>query len=562
MPKLTRDALGLNGIEFFEEISAWEPKSHIAMLKEGLLDFVAIIPRLGPQHLDKYEEIPSDAQVSIANSQMQRRLKRARKLVHEAKRYNLEEEDGCDRLIQNVLFSKWYEAARNTPFLNLSDLSGAIAAHGGRIGWTQGHKARQLQYKNSLTRPTPDIYFAIRINSCEKQPKGFLRHKIHRNFTIESLSVKEGLIYSPSAGPKAVAREKKHQVCFPFAVVETKHEKVNSSLIIHCYCQAANASSTALSMLCQLSKYVEGTRYWWGQNNEVLPVVSFTFIGPCVKLWLSHVSNYGCGNMQDKTLGRDAHQYEMRCIWNGNILKLWDAIQLVTILDHLEYWFLQVYRPWVSGCLDLWNYQSKLKIRKKEYQEEMNRRTELEESAFRGHEMRHSDSPLSNSEAATSNSEEGFDRKSAEDYDDERSSVGDCFSEREEPGEHESSSTDDDTGSDEDGHDTREPTITVDGPEDLRDEIEDLRNKATAAFSSDDEGPISGRTRSRTNSAEPLSDSKRAPRSPDKGGQSTLSPERGRTTSARPNTRHFVSSPLESGIPVRLKESRRQSTLL
>ena len=51
MKQLTRKNLGLNGIEFFEEVSDWEPEPHIAMLRERLLNFVRIIPSLDPQHL-------------------------------------------------------------------------------------------------------------------------------------------------------------------------------------------------------------------------------------------------------------------------------------------------------------------------------------------------------------------------------------------------------------------------------------------------------------------------------------------------------------------------------
>ena len=238
------------------------------------------------------------------------------------------EEDGCDRLLRKFVFSQWIESAEEPPSLTLSDLNGAIAVsvvdyswfnflilslieyrHGPKVRWTQGHKTRRLPDEALLTQAQPDLYLAISINSCQKLPEGLLPHKIHQNFTIESLSAIDGLIFSPSALPKAVALEMKHQVCFPFAVVETKHKNVPKSEIMKCYCQAANGSSTALSMLCELSKDQRGTRYWWGKFNEVLPIVSFTFIGPCVKLWLSYVSNYGCGDTEDKTSGRDVHQY-------------------------------------------------------------------------------------------------------------------------------------------------------------------------------------------------------------------------------------------------------------
>ncbi len=157
----------------------------------------------------------------------------------------------------------------------------------------------------------PDIYLAIRIQTRETEPKGFLRHKVVSNFTLKSLSACNGLIYSPSADPYTDPKSyEHHRVCFPFAIVETKHQRVGEAQIEKCYCQAANSSSTALSMLCSLSKHVSGAQYWWGKHHEVPPVISFTFIGYQVKLWLSYVSNYSC--IIDDT---DVHQYVSgRCL--------------------------------------------------------------------------------------------------------------------------------------------------------------------------------------------------------------------------------------------------------
>ena len=171
--------------------------------------------------------------------------------------------------------------------------------------WREGDKARNLPDEVRPTRPMPDIYFAIRIQNGEPEPKGFLRHQTFRNFTHRALIACKGLRYSPSADPETdMYNYKHHQICFPFAIVETKHQGVPKPKIEACYCQAANSSSTALAMLCNLSKPIRGAQHWWGKHNEVPPVVSFTFIGYHVRLWLSYVSNYNCAN--EKTV---MHQY-------------------------------------------------------------------------------------------------------------------------------------------------------------------------------------------------------------------------------------------------------------
>ena len=420
--------------------------------------------------------------------------------------------------------------------------------------WCAGHEARNLPDKALLSRPKPDFYLAIRIHNPEMKLKGFLRHNnIFHNFTIDGLIAHNRLTYSPSAGLKTILSRKAPQLCFPFVIAEFKGENFRESDTEYCYCQAANASSTALAMLCKLSKYVPGARYWWGKNNGVLPVVSFTFIGAHAKLWLSYVSNYGCGDDPD---GRDIHQYvsskishgkvvlrtnwspqEMRCIWTGDFRKLWNAIQLVAIVNHIQDWFLQVYRPWVSACLDLWRHR---RTRKNAYREERRRRFESGESPFHAHQKRWEEPTYSDSEAAESNCDDDGD------YDDETGSIPDCLGGGPEPKECDVSSNSDETESD----DSEKVTIT---------EVEELGNEAMAALSLDDGTPISTRTRSRSHSLEPFSE--RVSTSPWTRRQSRLSPNNVRGTSARPNVPHLVSSPLESRLTVRVQKPRRRSAL-
>jgi hypothetical protein len=126
---------------------------------------------------------------------------------------------------------------------------------------------------------------------------------------------KNGLTYSPTKNPDSDNKQgKHHRICFPFAIVEIKHGGVNKSEKRKVVCQAANASSTALAMLCELNRYNLYSKCWHGRHNGILPVASFTFVGSNVWLWLSYVSSYDCGDL--KARGGNLHQAQ-RDIKNG-----------------------------------------------------------------------------------------------------------------------------------------------------------------------------------------------------------------------------------------------------
>lgn len=96
----------------------------------------------------------------------------------------------------------------------------------------------------------------------------------------------EGLICSPTVD-LFKKTSPKDLICFPMAVIEMKHHEVKPAAAQFCYCQAANAAATCLAMLNQLSSQnAEGDR-----RTEIKPVVSFTFVGNRVKLWLANISS-------------------------------------------------------------------------------------------------------------------------------------------------------------------------------------------------------------------------------------------------------------------------------
>ena len=178
--------------------------------------------------------------------------------------------------------------------------------------WSEAAKYRELPLQNipeqpKPTQPKPDIYFAIQVYERLPSPMGFLNRGF-QNLTLEALCSYQGLTCSPSKHlPKCkpIREHEKHKACFPFAIVELKSDTAPKSEIAKCYCQAANAASCALAMLCNLCEQTLNAMYWRGEHNQVLPVVAFTFIGPKAKVWLAYVSNYQCAKRE----GRFMHQY-------------------------------------------------------------------------------------------------------------------------------------------------------------------------------------------------------------------------------------------------------------
>lgn len=72
-------------------------------------------------------------------------------------------------------------------------------------------------------------------------------------------------------------------MCFPWAVVEVKHARVDQSKINDCYLQAANSSAVALRMLGALFQKATGS-----MPEDLPPVIAFTCIGPAVQVWLTY----------------------------------------------------------------------------------------------------------------------------------------------------------------------------------------------------------------------------------------------------------------------------------
>ena len=215
-------------------------------------------------------------------------------------------------------------------------------------------------------------------------------------------------------------------------------------------------------------------------------------------------------------------------------------MQLCCIIDHLEDWFIQVYRPWVSGCLDQWRYQRIRKDQRIARLIEIDRRRQTGESPFKDHRLRWLEPADSESEVTEANSEDD-----GGDYDDDIGSV--AWLEEIEPRDERVSSKDEDTGSDDNTYEERDIKIKVE-------EIESLDNEALEhSYFSDDSRPVSARTR-RSKSAVPLS--RKSTESLLGVEESAKSPGRSSGTYTRPAAHHIDTSPLDYKMPLRNKKNR------
>jgi hypothetical protein len=152
---------------------------------------------------------------------------------------------------------------------------------------------------NTRSAPKPDIFFGFPIRRPSKwYARGLDRSALVYNFSMAKLHslLSHGVYCSPTTGIAAYPADRPftaekthsisndHLVCFPFAVVELKHEMVGQTREQQCYCQAANAASTALKLFEKL--YSLADQQW--SNNHVPPVVAFTCIGPKIRLWIAY----------------------------------------------------------------------------------------------------------------------------------------------------------------------------------------------------------------------------------------------------------------------------------
>lgn len=167
-----------------------------------------------------------------------------------------------------------------------------------------------------LSAPKPDLYIAFPILKQVPNRSAFYRDDTFQNFTVEILAKLEeeqsgGLISNPIKSLDSLRKIKeKHLVCFPSTVIEIKHHDVPTSEINKCYCQAANASSTALSIISGLLRPENGL-----DLRELRPVVAFTFIGFETRVWICYVSGVSLVDDKNwKTVQKYVRFFRFSCV--------------------------------------------------------------------------------------------------------------------------------------------------------------------------------------------------------------------------------------------------------
>lgn len=156
----------------------------------------------------------------------------------------------------------------------------------------------QRPYHKPRTKPKPDLTYAFPIHrELINLPEVSSRDESARSFSLEVLGElrKQQVFSAPKSGlhdrtqtPEIDSMQDADWCCFPWAVVE--FEKKTDGEAELCYCRAANSAAAALALQIQLLEKVVDE-----SPPETSLIISFTTVGPVVKLWLTfqYVDNRG-----------------------------------------------------------------------------------------------------------------------------------------------------------------------------------------------------------------------------------------------------------------------------
>ncbi|KAF4627193.1 hypothetical protein G7Y89_g10961 [Cudoniella acicularis] len=370
--RLNWRALNENGIYYHPKIDPefekWQVQASI--VAEGLLDFKKKLTPKSRKKIDNFFEvakIPERSKRSSVDMEdyeeiyqvaaQDRRFEVAQKISRSAKNIRSAKEARWSAVIKYELFEQLIKSSRQEEgarFLEPRRYVDRVRVEEEDI-WEEGRKNLQRTTFHGaplLTAPKVDLYIALPIFSRESNATGFYRDDYIQNFTETLLArleqTKNGnLISNPIKQIDSIrGMDEKHLVCFPSTVVEIKHHKVKKSEISKCYHQAANAAATTLSMLGRLS-YLSLSPVAAG---GIQPAVAFTFIGNKYRVWVAYI---------DRNSGRESGkgrllEYRMVCIAKGDLLSVWDTVQLCRIIENVHYWTARHFRPWVSSCISRW----------------------------------------------------------------------------------------------------------------------------------------------------------------------------------------------------------------
>ncbi|KAH8650544.1 hypothetical protein BGZ60DRAFT_534203 [Tricladium varicosporioides] len=381
--QLNANALERNGISYFKKASLDRLSPQALLVAEGLLDFESILSH------KNFEKLSYKSQQEINKSYLLYKIPEPNKrssvemdsyeeeyqvTAHEA-RFDLALKiSKASKDIVSAKEARWSAVVKNELFGNL--IRSSRQEEGARLldpkkhvekirveeedQWEHGHKSLERTTPVTaaiLTAPKPDLYIALPIFSKVSYAIGFYKDDYIQNFTQDNLTKLEepehGNLISNPITPMDTLKviEEKHLVCFPSTVVEIKHHKVKKSEIRHCYHQAANAAATSLSMLGRLSHVSIPN----SAVGEMQPVVAFTFIGSKFRVWVAYISYKNVKLNANKML----FEYQMCCIFKGDLLSVWDTVRLCRIIENVHYWTVSHFRPWVSSCISRWKWAAR-----------------------------------------------------------------------------------------------------------------------------------------------------------------------------------------------------------
>ncbi|KAF2159443.1 hypothetical protein M409DRAFT_60791 [Zasmidium cellare ATCC 36951] len=329
--------------DVIEPMVQWQYPPHVLHHKHMLLDIRTFLPTYSVEDLkkDELDDIPKrafydDAEYAALSRNEKHRIKeRYQKLFQEARttarkavQLRKDRASECDwqSFLERDLFGRYHER-QLSPFEkserdSLFDTDEMCS----NVQWKAPTKpSENSTWTPDLQQPKPDLYFGFPLFDFSKRPaKGLELSELSLNFSLERLkkrSLDVKFVCSPVGNLLHLSRKvpTKNRTCFPFAVVEMKHGSVDGTQRQFCYCQAANGSSRALTILERV--YHIGNRH--PKNHHVPAVFAFTCIGPSV----------------------------MVCIKATELTSTWAVLEFHAIISNMLRWATRVHKPDLSARL-------------------------------------------------------------------------------------------------------------------------------------------------------------------------------------------------------------------
>ncbi|KAI7226979.1 hypothetical protein KC330_g8602 [Hortaea werneckii] len=237
--------------------------------------------------------------------------------------------------------------------------------------WNENLSGNTSPTHRESTGPKPDMTYAFPV--FESLCDGFSQHECGASFSLTTLhqlrkdpSIQ--LVSTPTTGLSRAIQTSEGLIrkapyglsdsdlmCFPWAVVEVKHARVDQSKISNCYLQAANSSAVALRMLGELFKKATGS-----VPEDMPPIIAFTCIGPAVQVWLTYragpnrengdkmVRNFDVLSMFEANSRQKIH---MQCIYATHLELLWGVHSCRLVIKHMHVWASRILKPRIWICL-------------------------------------------------------------------------------------------------------------------------------------------------------------------------------------------------------------------